>query len=94
MENLTFEKVPQAISEILAKIERIEALAFIKDNSPQQLPKFVDINGAAVITSKSPNALRIQISLGNLKSVKRGSRHYFDREYLENWLSGNQEDRI
>lgn len=52
--------------------------------------KYVDINGAAEITSKSPNALRVQISQGNLKSVKRGSRHYFEREYLERWLAGEE----
>jgi hypothetical protein len=56
---------------------------------PPQSPKYVDINGAARITSKSTNALRVQISLGNLKSFKRGSRHYFDREYLEKWLTGD-----
>jgi hypothetical protein len=59
-------------------------------NHEQLLTKFVDINGAAEITSKTPNALRVQISLGNLKSTKKGSRHYFEREYLEKWIAGEQ----
>ena len=53
-------------------------------------PKYVDVNGAAKILSKSPNAIRVQVSLGNLKSFKKGSRNYFDVEYLESWLAGKQ----
>jgi hypothetical protein len=73
--------------------ELINGLLASQQAEPKQerseLKKFVDINGAAEITSKSPNALRVQISLGNLKSIKKGARHYFERSYLEAWLTGS-----
>ena len=89
MENVTFEQIPTLIGQLFAKIERIEQHTCNTTPLEKPLSKYVDINGAADITSKTPNALRVQISLGNLKSIKKGSRHYFDREYLEHWIAGD-----
>ncbi|WP_288882558.1 helix-turn-helix domain-containing protein [Pedobacter panaciterrae] len=89
MENITFEKLPAIIGQLYTKIEHIENMLANQPTSAPKQSKYVDMKGAAEITSKSPNALRVQISLGKLKSIKKGSRHYFEREYLEKWLSGN-----
>lgn len=86
--NITFDTLPKYISILLDKVERLEGLMCASQSQKTILPKYVDINGASEITSKSPNALRVQISLGNLKAIKKGSRNYFDREYLENWIAG------
>ncbi|RZJ78514.1 MAG: hypothetical protein EOO20_27780 [Chryseobacterium sp.] len=89
MEAITFEQMPAAICRLNDKLDRLESLLVnLSVPSPSTLPKYVDIKGAADITSKTPNALRVQISCGNLKSIKRGSRHYFERDYLEKWISG------
>jgi hypothetical protein len=94
MENVTFEQIPTLIGQLFAKIERIEQYTCnIAPHLEKPLSKYVDINGAAEITSKTPNALRVQISLGNLKSIKKGSRHYFDREYLEHWIVGDVDSK-
>lgn len=89
MEDITFEKLPTIIGQLYEKIENIEIMLSNPTTPAPQQTKYVDINGAAEITSKTPNALRVQISLGKLKSIKKGSRHYFEREYLEKWLSGD-----
>jgi hypothetical protein len=86
---ITFEQLPALIGKLYSKIENIENMLASQPTAATPLSKYVDINGASEITSKSPNALRVQISLGNLKSIKKGSRNYFEREYLEQWLSGN-----
>ncbi|WP_295714762.1 hypothetical protein [Mucilaginibacter sp.] len=83
----TFENLPKIIAQLFSKVERIENLLATPKVVPA-FPKWVEINGASKITSKTPNALRVQVSLGNLKAVKRGSRLYFDSEYLEKWVSG------
>jgi hypothetical protein len=75
----------------IRKIFKEELESYFENNSlktPIEKPKYVDINGAAKILSKSPNAIRVQMSLGNIKSFKKGSRNYFEVEYLENWLAG------
>jgi len=94
MEAITFDQMPAAIGRLNDKIDRLESL-ISNLAAPSSLPlsKFVDINGAAVITSKTPNALCVQISLGNLKSTKKGSRHYFEREYLERWIAGELNEK-
>jgi len=89
MTTLTFEQLPALIGQLYAKIENIESMLAGQSAQVTPLPKYVDINGASQITSKSPNALRVQVSLGNLIAIKKGSRNYFDREYLEEWLSGD-----
>ncbi|MFC4212146.1 hypothetical protein ACFOWA_13180 [Pedobacter lithocola] len=80
------ESIDAQMQELRSEVNELRSM--IASPPIASLPKYVDINGAAEITSKSPNALRIQISLGNLKSIKKGTRNYFDREYLENWISG------
>ncbi|OAQ42108.1 hypothetical protein A5893_03055 [Pedobacter psychrophilus] len=80
---------PLYLGKILDEIRELRnEIAQIPAVKTASLPKYVNINEGAKIVSKSPNALRVQISLGNLKSIKKGSRHYFEREYLENWISG------
>lgn len=86
---LSFEQIPTAIGELLDRLERIENILANQPSPTNAQPKYVDINGAAAITSRTPNALRVQISLGNLKSIKKGSKHYFEREYLEKWIAGD-----
>lgn len=61
----------------------------LSQTTQSKQPKFITMKEAEFMTGRSANALRVQISLGHLKSVKQGSRHYFDREYLENWISGS-----
>lgn len=85
----TWDAMPEIVLNLYNKLENIERMFSalnVKQNAP--ISKYVDINGAAEVTGKTPNALRVQISLGNLKSNKKGSRHYFERSYLEQWLSG------
>lgn len=81
--SLTTPEIRQLFKEELEKYFEQNPIS----NTSEKL-KYVDINGAAKILSKSPNAIRVQVSLGNLKSFKKGSRNYFEVDYLENWLAG------
>jgi hypothetical protein len=86
---------PLYLGKILDELRELRnEIAQIPAVKTASLPKYVEINEAAKIVSKTPNALRVQISLGNLKSIKKGSRHYFEREYLEDWIAGklNQDE--
>ncbi len=90
MEVITHSNFPEYIGQLLAKIDRIETIiASYPISHEQPQTKYVAMKEAERITSKSANALRVQISLGNLRSIKKGSRHYFEREYLEKWIVGD-----
>jgi hypothetical protein len=82
--SLTIQEFRQLLNDELASYFSANLQA-----SSSNKQKFVDINGASKILSKSPNAIRVQISKGNLVSIKKGNRNYFEVEYLENWLSGH-----
>lgn len=92
---VSFDQMPAEIGRLNDKIDRLESLIIssLSPSTAAPVSKYVDINGAAEITSKTPNALRVQISLRNLKSIKKGSRHYFEREYLERWIAGEQNEK-
>jgi hypothetical protein len=83
---ITFDQLPNLIGKLYSKIENIEKLLASQPTAATPLSKYVDIKGASEITGKTPNALRVQISHGNLQSIKNGSRHCFERSYLEQWL--------
>jgi hypothetical protein len=53
------------------------------------LPAKLNIHRAAALADRTPNALRIQVSLGNLKASKAGNRLMFETEYLKKWISGD-----
>ena len=90
MEDITFEKLPAVIGRLYEKIENIEMFLKSQALDKPKESRFVDIHGASQITHKSANALRVQISLGNLFSIKKGNRHYFERDYLEQWIIGDK----
>ncbi len=83
---------------LLEKLSIIEAqnsklIELLEKPQSDDKPRFINMKEAEIVAGKSANALRVQISLGNLKSIKKGSRHYFDREYLENWISGGLNEK-
>jgi hypothetical protein len=84
----TWDAMPEFVLNMYNKLENIERM-FSELHEKQNAPKYVNMKGAEEVTGKSANALRVQISLGNLKSIKKGSRHYFERSYLEEWLTGS-----
>lgn len=83
---ITFEQIPKTLGILLQKIENLESL--LTEKKQDFLPPKLNINRAASFASRTPNALRIQVSLGNLKVSKVGNRLYFETEYLKKWING------
>lgn len=90
-EKLTLESLPQAIAILLEKVSRIEAALVAKELAQEQLPPTIPLKKAALLSGKTPNALRVQISLGKLKCHHIGSRIYLDTAYFQGWLRGEEE---
>jgi hypothetical protein len=78
-----------SVGEFTELVNSLFAMQQAKEKETVELSRFVNTKGAAELTGKTTNAIRVQISLGNLKSIKKGSRHYFEREYLEQWILGS-----
>ncbi len=87
---ITFDNLPLAIELLLEKVNKIEA-SLSKEQAQEPLPPTIPLKKAAEISGKTPNALRVQISIGNLKCMHRGSRIYLDTDYFQRWLRGEDE---
>ncbi|UCS94841.1 hypothetical protein KZP23_07480 [Echinicola marina] len=87
IQEVTFNNLPEAIQVLLQKVEKLERQLSQKQ-APVKLPRIIPMAKAVELTGRSANALRIQISQGNLKSIKKDGYHYFDTEYLLSWMEG------
>ena len=88
---VTFNTLPTAIEVLIHKVDKLEKAFNAQRKAPEPLPTTIPLKKAAEISGKTPNALRVQISLGNLKCLHRGSRVYLDTEYFQRWLRGEDE---
>ena len=88
MEQLRFEDLPKAMETLIYEVRTLrQELNEVRGKSI--LPRTLSMRQASEFTGKSQAALRNHIYSGSLKSIRKGSRHYFDREYLESWLRGD-----
>lgn len=83
--------MPQAMEILLNKMEDIEKLLKSQSRDSESLPPTIPLKKAAELAGKTPNALRVQISLGKLKCIHRGSRIYMDTDYFQKWLRGESD---
>ncbi|MBB6327110.1 hypothetical protein FHS59_002738 [Algoriphagus iocasae] len=82
-------QVEQLIANSVAK--GIQMALGSNGQKSEPLPPTIPLKKAAEISGKTPNALRVQISIGNLKCMHRGSRIYLDTDYFQRWLRGEDE---
>lgn len=88
---ITFDNLPQAVELLLNKVDSLERALNLNAPAPEPLPATIPLKQAAQLAGKTPNALRVQISLGNLKCLHRGSRIYLDTAYFQRWIRGEKE---
>jgi hypothetical protein len=88
-EKITFDSLPYAIRLLLEKIEKIERVLSEK-YEVETLPEIIPIKKAAEIAGKTPNALRVQISIGNLNCIRKGGRIFFNTKEFLGWLRGDE----
>lgn len=81
---------PDALRALWVEVKYLRGIVLNQDK-PESLPPTIPLKKAAEISGKTANALRVQISLGNLKCLHRGSRIYLDTKYFERWLRGEDE---
>lgn len=87
MTNLTFEKLPFAINQVLRKIEKIERILSDQENNPKtKLKDLLNIDEASEMLSLSKATLYSKVSRNEIPFMKRSKRLYFSREELTNYL--------
>lgn len=85
METLTFEQLPQAISQLHKKLSRIEQLLQERQD-PQNVEEMLTVEQAAAFLNLTVTTLYRKVSSRQIPSNKRGNRLYFYKSELETWI--------
>lgn len=93
MENLTFEKLPQAVSELHEKINRIERL-LLERQEPAKEEEILTVAQAAAFLKLSVGTVYLKVSTSEIPVNKRGNRLYFYKSELEEWIKGGRQKTV
>jgi len=87
MENLTFDELPKAVSQLYEKLHNIEKLILERsiENEPEQEQLFT-IQQAAEFLNLSVPTLYGYVHRAEIPVCKRGKRLYFSSLELLNWI--------
>lgn len=85
--DITFEQLPQAVSRLAAKLDRIEQL-LQNQNLPatQEKDVFINLNDAGVFLNLAKATIYGLVSAGKIPYMKQGKKLYFSKQELTNWL--------
>lgn len=89
MKNLTFDQLPNAVSQLFQKLEVIEKLLTEQKNnvkSNEQLEELLNITQAAEFLKLSVPTIYSKVSRGELPVMKRAKRLYFSQKELMSYL--------
>jgi excisionase family DNA binding protein len=93
MENLTFEKLPQAVSALHEKVSRIEQL-LLDRHAPQQEEEMFTVAQAAAFLNLSVGTVYLKVSNREIPVNKKGNRLYFYKSELEDWVKGGRKKTL
>ena len=87
MDNLTFDELPKAVTQLQKQLNEIHALLLQGLPSPtQEQDELLTVSGAAKFLSLSKPTVYGLISKGDLPVMKRSKRCYFSKAELINYL--------
>lgn len=85
-EDITFERLPQAIIFLLDRIDTLERK--IDTLTPQRIPhSTIDIQAASKIIGKSVPTIYRLVRTGEIPVYKRGQKLYFVEDELKEWIT-------
>lgn len=85
-EDITFERLPQAIIFLLDRIDTLERK--IDTLTPQRIPHTtIDIQAASKIIGKSIPTIYRLVRTGEIPVYKRGQKLYFVEDELREWIT-------
>jgi len=87
---LSFEQLPQAISELIERVARIEHLLTIDRQPVTTENELLNITEAATFLRLTRSTIYSKVCRGEIPAFKTGRRLYFDREELTTWIKSSR----
>ena len=94
MQTITFEQLPQAVSELHEKLSNIEQL--LREGSQQSPPEdeLLTILGASKFLKLSTQTVYGKVSRNEIPVNKQGKRLYFYRSELVDWIKSGRKKTV
>jgi len=86
----TFETLPKAVNEIIAKLERIETLLQKPTSNQEEEPLFLGVSEAASFLSLSIPTIYGLVQRADIPVNKKGKRLYFSKPELIEWVKSGR----
>jgi predicted DNA-binding transcriptional regulator AlpA len=92
---MTFEKLPQAVSRLYTKLENIERLLLERIKEPQTSPEqLLNIQQAGNLLNLSVATLYGYVQRAAIPVSKKGKRLYFSKAELLEWVKEGRKKTI
>ncbi len=92
---ITFEKLPQAVTQLFDKLENLERLILSQNNAPQpEEDKLLTIREAAEILHLSVPTVYGLVQRSEVPVCKRGKRLYFSKQELVSWIMSGRKKTV
>ena len=92
---ITFEKLPQAVTQLYEKLENIERLLLSQNNTPEpEEDKLLTIREAAEIIHLTVPTVYGLVQRSEVPVCKRGKRLYFSKQELVAWILSGRKKTI
>ena len=88
MDNLTFENLPAAISQLIRDVNSIKIS--LQSCTPEQANQLMTVDQAATFLTLAKPTIYAMISRGELPNLKRGKRVYFEKSALLDYLKAGR----
>lgn len=95
METLSFEQLPQAVSQLTRKLESIERLLLSSSDKQSEKPdQLLTIEEAAEFLHLTKPTLYSKVSKAEIPFMKRSKRLYFSRIELMEYVKGGKQRTV
>jgi len=86
MPNLTFDQLPEAVSQLLSSVHRIEHLLLENQVEGGKDGELLNVKEASSFLNLSVSTIYTKVCRGEIPALKPGRRLYFDKNELIDWI--------
>lgn len=94
MNEITFQNFPQAVTHLLNKVDNIERLLSSQNNSSDSIDHPLTIEEACEYLKLKKGTIYQKVREKTIPHSKKGSRLYFSKQELVNWIKEGRKKTI
>lgn len=87
---ISFDTLPEAISELIDRVARIEELLALERVPAEPVNETLNIAEATLILRLTKSTIYSKVCRGELPAFKAGRRLYFDKQELQDWVRSSR----